>query len=81
MATVHRVALVASHVIQYQAPFFRLLAAESDLDLTVLYGSRAGAARKKIAAPARRCPWPVTVTGPFGALDASASCGLRDAAT
>lgn len=39
----HRVALVASHVIQYQAPFFRLLAAEPDIDLTVLYGSRAGA--------------------------------------
>lgn len=39
----YRVALVASHVIQYQAPFFRLLARERDLDLTVLYCSRAGA--------------------------------------
>ncbi len=39
----HRVALVASHVIQYQAPFFRLLAAEPDIDLTVLFCSRAGA--------------------------------------
>lgn len=39
----YRVALVASHVIQYQAPFFRLLAAERDLDLTVLFCSPAGA--------------------------------------
>lgn len=39
----YRVALVASHVIQYQAPFFRLLARERELDLHVLYCSRAGA--------------------------------------
>ena len=38
-----RVAVVASHVIQYQDPFFRLLAADPELDVTVLYGSRAGA--------------------------------------
>lgn len=38
-----RVAIVASHVIQYQDPFFRLLAAEPDIDLTVLYCSPAGA--------------------------------------
>lgn len=38
-----RVAIVASHVIQYQDPFFRLLAASEDVDLTVLYCSRAGA--------------------------------------
>ncbi len=38
-----RVALVASHVIQYQDPFFRRLAAEPSLDLTVLFCSRAGA--------------------------------------
>ena len=42
-ATVHRVALVASHVIQYQAPLFRLLARERDLDLEVLYCSQDGA--------------------------------------
>lgn len=39
----HRLAIVASHVIQYQDPFFRLLAAEPEIDLTVLYCSRAGA--------------------------------------
>ncbi|MBV8516511.1 MAG: glycosyltransferase family 4 protein [Acidobacteria bacterium] len=39
----YRVALLASHVIQYQAPFYRLLAAHPELDLTVFYGSRAGA--------------------------------------
>ena len=34
---------MASHVIQYQDPFFRLLAADPEIDLTVLYCSRAGA--------------------------------------
>lgn len=38
-----RVALIASHVIQYQDPFFRLLAADPNIDLTVLFCSRAGA--------------------------------------
>ena len=38
-----RLAIVASHVIQYQDPFFRRLAAHPEIDLTVLYGSRAGA--------------------------------------
>jgi glycosyltransferase involved in cell wall biosynthesis len=37
-----RVAVIASHVIQYQDPFFRLLAADPEIDLTVIYGSRAG---------------------------------------
>ncbi len=41
--THHRLAIVASHVIQYQDPFFRLLAQEPDIDLTVLYCSPAGA--------------------------------------
>jgi glycosyltransferase involved in cell wall biosynthesis len=38
-----RVAIVASHVIQYQDPFFRALAADPGIDLTVLYLSSAGA--------------------------------------
>jgi glycosyltransferase involved in cell wall biosynthesis len=38
-----RVAIIASHVIQYQAPFFRLLAAVPDIELTVLYCSPHGA--------------------------------------
>jgi glycosyltransferase involved in cell wall biosynthesis len=38
-----RLAIVASHVIQYQDPFFRLLAKEPDVDLTVIYCSAAGA--------------------------------------
>jgi glycosyltransferase involved in cell wall biosynthesis len=38
-----RLAIVASHVIQYQDPFFRALAADPEVDLTVLYCSRAGA--------------------------------------
>ena len=39
----HRLAVVASHVIQYQDPFFRLLAAEREIDLTVFYCSPQGA--------------------------------------
>lgn len=42
-STKARLAIVASHVIQYQDPFFRLLAKERDIDLTVIYCSRAGA--------------------------------------
>lgn len=38
-----RVALVASHVIQYQDPFFRMLAADPSIDLTVLFCSSDGA--------------------------------------
>lgn len=38
-----RLAIVASHVIQYQDPFFRLLAREPGIDLTVIYCSSAGA--------------------------------------
>ena len=37
------IALIASHVIQYQAPFFRLLTAEPGLDLEVIYCSTDGA--------------------------------------
>lgn len=38
-----RLAVIASHVIQYQDPFFRRLAAEPSLDVTVLFCDRAGA--------------------------------------
>ncbi len=38
-----KLAIVASHVIQYQDPFFRLLAAHPGIDLTVLFCSDAGA--------------------------------------
>jgi glycosyltransferase involved in cell wall biosynthesis len=38
-----RITIVASHVIQYQDPFFRLLAADPEIDLTVLYCSPHGA--------------------------------------
>jgi len=40
---VKRLAVVASHVIQYQDPFFRLLASHPDIDLTVFFCSVAGA--------------------------------------
>src|SRR6185436_2248283 len=38
-----RIAVVASHVIQYQDPFFRLLASHPEIDLTVLFCSAEGA--------------------------------------
>ena len=41
----HRLAIVASHVIQYQDPFFRLVAEEPDIDLTVFYCSMQGFAQ------------------------------------
>ena len=41
--TAARLAIVASHVIQYQDPFFRLLAKEPGIDLNVIYCSSAGA--------------------------------------
>jgi glycosyltransferase involved in cell wall biosynthesis len=39
----YRLAIVASHVIQYQDPFFRLLAADPEVELTVIYCARHGA--------------------------------------
>jgi len=42
--TARRLAIVASHVIQYQDPFFRRLAADPSIDLTVLFCSDEGAA-------------------------------------
>ena len=38
-----RLAILASHVIQYQDPFFRLLASDPEIDLTVIYCSLQGA--------------------------------------
>lgn len=39
----HRLAIVASHVVQYQDPLYRLLAAQPDIDVTVFYCDRRGA--------------------------------------
>ncbi len=39
----HRLAILASHVIQYQAPLYQALARDARFDLTVLFCSRAGA--------------------------------------
>jgi glycosyltransferase involved in cell wall biosynthesis len=41
----YRVAVVTSHVIQYQDPLFRRLAMHPEIDLTVLFCSRIGAER------------------------------------
>lgn len=39
----HRLAIVSSHVVQYQAPLYQALARDPRFDLTVLFCSRAGA--------------------------------------
>jgi len=54
-----RIAIVASHVIQYQDPFFRLLAADLEIDLTVLYLSDAGARTYKDADMGTALKWDV----------------------
>lgn len=41
--TKYRLAILASHVIQYQAPLYRMLAARPEIDLTVYYCSSDGA--------------------------------------
>src|SRR5439155_21786421 len=38
----HRLAIVISHPIQYQAPLFRALSKRSEIDLHVFFGCRAG---------------------------------------
>jgi glycosyltransferase involved in cell wall biosynthesis len=61
-----RLAIVASHVIQYQAPFFRRLASEADIDLTVFYCSRAGAVTYRDADMQTSLKWDVDLLGGYG---------------
>lgn len=56
-----RIAIVASHVIQYQDPFFRLLAADPEIDLTVLYCSTAGARTYRDADMGTALKWDVEI--------------------
>jgi glycosyltransferase involved in cell wall biosynthesis len=58
-----RLAIVASHVIQYQDPLFRLLAAEADIDLTVLYCSRHGLESFRDADMATTLSWDIDLLG------------------
>lgn len=60
-----RVALIASHVIQYQAPFYRLLAREPCLDLTVFYCSRAGAETYHDADMKTTLRWDIDLLGGY----------------
>lgn len=55
----YRVALVASHVIQYQDPFFRMLAEDPGIDLTVLFCSPAGAESYRDAEMQTELRWDV----------------------
>jgi glycosyltransferase involved in cell wall biosynthesis len=62
--TPKRLAIVASHVIQYQDPFFRMLAQQPDVDLTVLYCSPAGAEVYRDADMKTTLRWDIeTLTG------------------
>jgi glycosyltransferase involved in cell wall biosynthesis len=56
---VKRLAVVASHVIQYQDPFFRRLAAEPELNVTVLFFSSAGAQTYRDADMATTLAWDI----------------------
>lgn len=60
-----RVAIVASHVIQYQAPFFQRLARERDIELTVFYCSRAGAEVYRDADMQTELKWDVDLLGGY----------------
>lgn len=60
-----RVALIASHVIQYQAPFFRLLAKDPEIELTVFYCSRAGAEVYRDADMQTSLRWDVDLLGGY----------------
>ena len=48
MAARYRLAVFNSHPIQYFAPLYKKLAAQSDIDLTVFYGSRQGVERGRL---------------------------------
>jgi len=58
-----RLAIVASHVIQYQDPLFRRLAAEPDIDLEVLYLSRHGLDAFRDADMATTLSWDIDLLG------------------
>lgn len=59
----YRLAIVASHVIQYQDPLFRMLAREPDVDLTVLYCSRHGLDAFRDADMATTLSWDIDLLG------------------
>lgn len=59
----YRLAIVASHVIQYQDPLFRLIAQEPDIDLTVLYCSRHGLEQFRDADMATTLAWDIDLLG------------------
>jgi len=59
----YRLAIVASHVIQYQDPLFRMLAAEPDIDLTVLYCSRHGLEQFRDADMGTTLAWDIDLLG------------------
>jgi len=58
-----RLAIVASHVIQYQDPFFRLLATEPDIDLEVLYCSCHGLEAFRDSDMATTLRWDIDLLG------------------
>ena len=59
----YRLAIVASHIIQYQDPLFQLLTAEPGIDLTVLYCSRHGLEAFRDADMATTLSWDIDLLG------------------
>ncbi|MDO8704743.1 MAG: glycosyltransferase family 4 protein, partial [Sulfuricaulis sp.] len=47
-SSVKKIAVITSHPIQYQAPLFRAIARQPDIDLTVFFGSNHGIAPGKV---------------------------------
>ncbi|RJX21285.1 MAG: glycosyltransferase family 1 protein [Desulforudis sp.] len=55
----NKIAIITSHPIQYQAPLFRALAAEPDIDVTVFFGSNHGVSAKVDPGFGRTFAWDV----------------------
>ncbi|HVT44394.1 MAG TPA: glycosyltransferase family 4 protein [Thermoanaerobaculia bacterium] len=61
----HRLAIVTSHVIQYQAPLFRMLAERPEIDLEVLFCSRRGLDAYRDEGLGVNLRWDLDLTGGY----------------
>src|SRR5215831_13263645 len=60
-----RLAVLASHPIQYQAPLFRALAARTEIDLRVLFCSTAGIEAYRDEGFGREVKWDIPLLGGY----------------
>jgi glycosyltransferase involved in cell wall biosynthesis len=77
-----RVAVINSHPVQYQVPFFRALNAEPDFDVTVFYASEYGIDPKKVHPGFNRAiAWDIPLLGGYNhhfLQRASVQAGVND---